>query len=345
MTSTYPLSAALQEIEPSKIALLTEDDPTFTLFPIVEEDTDALLWEQQDAYTGLQNGRGLDGQPGRVPKVGAKAYKAEIGYYGDWDEVEETEFTKRRDLGTFGDPMSMEKILSKIQDNLLAREIDRFRYLVWTLLSTGSYSAQNKNGSTIHNDVYTPQTVNAAVAWATVATATPLADLRSVQLLSRGYSTKFDASATAWMNRTTANLLLANSNSNIAEIGMKRLEVGATVNSIKDINTIFAAQDLPQIAIYDESWSTEGSPNSANLFIPNNKVVIIGKRKNGAKVGDICRTRNANNEDGKPGTYTIVTDSLNGGGMNPVPRRVRVDRGWNGGLRIYYPQSIAVLSV
>lgn len=344
MNITYPTSAALKKVEPSKISLLTQDDPTFELFPIVEEDTDELHWEQMDAYTGLQNARGLDGEPGRVVNVGAKSYKAEVGYYGDFDVINETEFTKRRKLGTFGDTIDLTDLMGMKQDNLLAREVDRLRYMIWTLLATGTYSAFNKSGALVHGDSYTFQTASAAVPWATVATATPLADFRAVKLKSRGFSTYFDQRATAYMNQSYANFLLANANSNIAELGMKRLEVGQTVNSIDDLNKLLVAQDCPRIKVYDEGWSTEGTPNSHNLFIPDNKVVVIGPRKNGAPVGDVCRTRNANNENGKAGSHIVITDSLSGH-MNPVPRKIRIDRGWNGGMRIYYPSSICILTV
>src|SRR5262245_5489731 len=102
-TINLPTSAALKLAEQAKLPLLTRADPTFQLFPTTTEDTDELQWEQRDNFTGVQNARGLGGQPGRVRKVGAKRWKAEVGAYGDWEEIDETELTKSRKLGTFGE--------------------------------------------------------------------------------------------------------------------------------------------------------------------------------------------------------------------------------------------------
>ena len=45
-----------------------------------------------------------------------------------------------------------------------------------------------------------------------------------------------------------------------------------------------------------------------------------------------------------PGSYTLITDSLMNN-QNPVPRVVRMDRGWNGGIRVYYATSVVILQV
>lgn len=339
---TYPTSAALKAVEQELIPTLTQDDATFSLMPIVSEDTDVLQWEQLDNFTGVMPGRGIGGQPGRIKNTAANRFQAEVGYYGAFATISEEEITKRRKLGTFGDAINMDDLVRMRQDQLLQQYIDRMRLMVWTLLSTGAYTATNSIGQLVHSDTYSFLTATAAVSWATVATATPLADFRALKLLQRGRSTYFDKRAKAYMNLTTAHYLLANSNSSIAEIGMKRLEMGMTVNSFEDFNRLLAAQDCPQIEIYDETYATETS-NTRVPFIPNNKVVVISPRKNGAPIGDICQTRNAQNPDLAPGTYTLVTDSLQT--MNPVPRELRVDHGFNGGMRIYYPGSVCVLSV
>src|SRR5262245_15426283 len=102
MNLNLPTSATLKEVEPAKLPLLTKDDPTFKLFPMTAEPTDTLEWEQRDNFTGVQAARGLNGQPARVRKVGAKRWQAEVGYYGDFEEIDEQELTRSRELGTFG---------------------------------------------------------------------------------------------------------------------------------------------------------------------------------------------------------------------------------------------------
>ena len=341
MSVLYPTSAKLKEIEKAKLPLLTQDDVAFELFPMVTEDTVDLLWEQEDNYTGLQNVRGLNGQPGKVKPVGYKRFKAEPGFYGDYSELEEKEITERRKLGTFGETIDLNDVIMKRQDQLLARRLDRIRWMIWTLLTTGTFSVVNESGGIVHTDTYPLQTSTGS-NWSTFATATPLADFRAIKLLARGYSVKFDQSARAIMNLTTANYML--NNTNASDLFGKRMDVGATFNSVKDVNKVLAAQDLPQVEIYDETYFADSAPTVPVLFIPDRKVVVIGKRKNNAPIGDVCAVRNANNPEAGPGPYTKVTDSANAS-MDPVPRKVRVDDGWNGGLRLYYPSACIVLSV
>ena len=54
------------------------DDPILQKhFPIVNVDSHILSWEQRDNYKGLQQVRGLDGQPKRINNVGAKRFTME----------------------------------------------------------------------------------------------------------------------------------------------------------------------------------------------------------------------------------------------------------------------------
>ncbi len=340
-TANLPTSAVLKEVEQAKIVAMTAGDPTFELFPIVEEDTDELQWEQKDNYRGMMAARGLNGEPPIVRRVGSKRWQAEIGYYGEQDLIDETELTKRRKLGTFADPETMERLISEKQDYLLARDITRMRYMVWTLLSTGTYTATNQLGQKVHSDAYTFQGLTASVGWATVATATPLQNFRDLKLKQRGYSTKFNAKAKAYMNAKYVNYLLMNANTSLAELANKRRDVGATINTLADLNAFFLANDLPQVVEYDETYETEAGV--VTQFIPDNKVVVIGPRDTGAAVGDICQTRNANNPNMEAGSYSVIVDSANT--SNPVPRKVSIHRGWNGGMRIYHPSSICIMTV
>jgi hypothetical protein len=77
------------------------------------------------------------------------------------------------------------------------------------------------------------------------------------------------------------------------------------------------------------------------LFIPNNKVVVVGTRPAGQRVGEYRITRNANNPDLGPGPYMKVVDN----GEDKVPREIDVHDGHNGGPVLYYPGAIVVMSV
>ena len=180
--------------------------------------------------------------------------------------------------------------------------------------------------------------MTASPAWTTVATSTPLADLRTLITLFAGTSTTFGTGSRLIMNRLTFNQMIANTNAN--DLGGRRAAAGQTVNSLNDINSILLANDIPTIEIYDRGYIPDGG--TWTRFIPNGKVVVIGERPNGETVGEFQMTRNANNPDFAPGPYTFVNDSLDGG--HPVPRKIRVDDGFNGGPAIFFPGAVIVLT-
>lgn len=338
-TYQYPENRELQEVEQDLLPVLLLDDPIFEFMPIVEIDSHLLEWEQEDNYFGLQQLRGLDGQPGNVRAVGGKGYRAEPGVYGDFLTIDEEELTKRRQWGTFATPVNVTDLVRRRQDLLLSRRISRIRYVAWKLVTAGLFITQNRHG-VIHTDQYTMQTYNAS-AWGTPTTATPLADFRGAQLLSRGHSVSFGASATAFMNRTTSNKLLANTNA--ADLGGKRTSGLANILSIAETNNVLGMEDLPQLRIFDDTYQDDAG--ATQLFIPNDVVAIIGRRSSGARIMDYAMTRNANNPDSAPGAYVAVVDHATDGPAKQVPPTIEVHDGHNGGPRLYLPSSIIIMDV
>lgn len=334
-TYAFPTPARLREIEQEVTPTLTLTDPIFQDFPIVTVDDDILRWEQQDNYIGLQQVRGLNGEPPRVARIGAKSYIMEPGVYGEFIAIDEREITRRRRLGTFDQAMDITDIVTRSQEQLLHRRYMRIRQIIWTLLSAGTFSVANGQGVVLHTDAYTFQTFSAGVGWSTVATATPLSDLRAVKLLARGHGVDLGARAKAYMNAATANSLMKNTNS--SDLGGRRLVGGATFNSLADNNRIFMDNDLPQVIVMDDGYYDESS--TFQLFIPNNKVVVIGQRPMGQTVGEYRITRNANNPGAAPGPYTVVVDD------DDPPKKLEVHDGHNGGAVISFPSSVVVMSV
>ena len=338
---TYPSNVMLKLIERDLLPVLTADDPIFKLFPMVSEDTSLLQWEVMDNYSGLQAVRGLNGQPGRVTNLGGKKYECKPGYYGEFAEITEAEITEKRVLGTFGDPISLDKEIIEKQRFLLNRRLLRIKKILWTLLTTGTFSVAKENGQILHTDTFTLTTITPATPWSTLATSTPLKDIRLGKVTAQtGHSVVFDKTAQMYMNENSVNNLL--NNTKASDIGGKRLAAGATFNSLADYNKVLMDQDLPEIVPWHDGYYDDDKV--FQLFIPNGKAVLIGRRLDNMTVGDYAMTRNAQNEGLAPGPYTIVTDSLNKG-SNPVPRTVRVDDGHNGGPRIYYPSAIAVFNI
>lgn len=331
-TYVFPNSEELKLIEQELLPTLEPDDPVLKEFPMTEVRADRVRWEQKDNYTGLQQVRGLNGAPNYVQRVGGKEYDMVPGVYGEFTTIDEKELTQRRQWGTFGDPVGINDLVADAQAYLLQRRLDRIRLILWTLVTSGTFSVPHPRGGVIHTDAFNIQTFDSSVGWGTFATATPMADIRALGLKYRGKSIDFGKGARLYINRTTMNNLLLNTNASDAY--GRRLPSGATINQLSDTQSILTANDLPEIVVYDGGYID--SANVFQLFIPDNKGVLIGRRTNGASLGEYRMTINANNPNTEPGAYTRVIDH----GEDSIPRRIDVHDGHNGGPCIWYPSAI-----
>jgi hypothetical protein len=338
-TFIYPSNAILQEIAQDLLPALQMNDPIFGIMPIVNRDTDLVMWEQEDNYLDLMNVRGINGQPGKVQPVGLKRYAMQPGYYGDFTVIDEQEITRRRNPGSFGQTIDLNELVRKRQDLIMTRMISRIVSICWSLIATGSFSV-SKDGAVVVTDTYTIQTYSAGTAWSTAATSTPLADFRAVKLKQRGHSVAFNARATAYMNQVTFNNMTANTNS--ADLGGKRTAGLATVIGLSDTNKVLLAEDMPQIVIYDGGYLD--SAGTFQPFIANSKVVVVGERLDGGNIAEFEMTRNANREDLGPGIYNFITDTLTAS-TAPVPRELGIHLGFNGGPALLFPSAIVAMSV
>lgn len=335
-TYVYPTNVELQEVAQVKTPKLTMDDPIFSILPIRDVDAAEVEWEQLDNYVGLQALRGLGGAPARVNRVGAKRYRQPPGAYGEFVTIDETEITRRRPMGTWEGPINVSDLVMSAQDQLLTRRIELLRYIGWTLLTTGTFSVANGvNGGVQHSGTFTLQTSSGS-DWSTVATATPLQDFRAVKLLGRGYGVSFGKQAKAYMNSTTANRMM--NNTNASDLGGKRVLGGNSVNTLSDFNRILLDNDLPEIVEYDEGYQND-SDTFVN-FVADDKVIVVGARPAGQRLGEYQMVRNANNVNEAPGAYMKVVDD-----PNRVPRLIEVHDGHNGGPVIFFPSAIVIMSV
>lgn len=334
MDFVYPTVQRLMQIEQDLLPSLIADDPIFDVFPIEDDNDDVLRWEQLDNYKGLQQIRGLDGDPPKVQRTGAKSYLAEPGVFGEQANIDERELTKRRRFGSFENHMDVTDLVRMVQDFLITRELDRMRYIGWTLATTGTITVQDKDGVTMYADSFPLQTFTAGVTWATLATSTPLANLRAIKLLARGHSVDFGSKATLYVNQTTANNLM--NNQNAADLFGRRGMYGATFNSLANDNSILLENGLPQIVVYDGGYYND--QGVFTLFIPTNTGVLVGGRPGGQPVGNYRRTFNATNNGG--GSYMKIVDD-----EDDVPRRITIHRGHNGGPVVKFPSALVILNI
>lgn len=332
----FPTAAQLREIAATKMPELVRSRPIFDYFPREDQDTDVIIWEQEDVLTGLQSYRGLNGAPPNVARPGAKRYVEQPAVFGEFTLIDEVELTRRRSYGSLTAMISINDLVTRAQDFLMGRELDRQEKMLWDLVTTGTVSVTGVNGTTAYSIAYTTQTYD-ATTWGTVNTATPLADFRAVQLKARGYSLRFDQGAAAYANIPTINKMLSNTNAN--DIAGRRTAGLGSINSIDQVNQLLLMDGLPRIIPYDAGYLDDSA--TFQPFIPDNKVIVFGARTDGAALGAYFMTRNANNPGLAPGAYTKVVD----GGDDGVPRTIAVHRGHNGGPALMFPSGIVVMDV
>lgn len=337
-TYIYPTSAELSAIEQQMLPMLdTAGDPLNNIIPMGTTDDSLLIWEQRDNFSGLMQVRGLNGEPGKVNRVGQKQYIMTPGVYGEFTAIDEQELTRRRQMGSFGTPIDISDLVLEAQQLLLHRQNTRYLKMGWDLLTLGTFSSTSPSGAVVHTDSYAQRIYTSVVPWTTSATATPLQDMRNIQLLSRGYSMRLDQSVVGYANRTTINALL--SNTNPADLYGRRTAGLGTANSLTQVNDLYTGEGLPNLRPWDGGYYDDAGV--FQLFIPNGTIVFAGQRVNGSPIARFLMTRNANNPGLAPGAYTKVFDTLE----TAVPRKLEVHRGFNGGIALYYPSSIIVAKV
>lgn len=330
----FPSSNRLIEIAPEKVGRLQEERPTFALFPD-EDDNEAwrLEWFQRDNGRGLQQLRGLNGQPSYVRYVGRKFFSQEPGVFGEYVYIDERMMTQRaRGYGNRPNArVPIGDMVSQGQDYLVGRETDLKEWMHWAILLAGTFTILGPTGAQFVA-TFPIQTLTFS-DWSDHANATPYADLLGLQVLTRGKSVAFDGRSVARMNSTTAMHLLLNTNPDDLGgkfIGFGGLRVGAAA-TLADVNAVFLAAGIPQIEVYDDGYHAE-SNGAFTIWIPDDKVSIVGRRTNGEQLGAYRHVTNVNNPGAAAGAYDKVIDTL----QRTVPRKISVHRGHNGGIIVYY---------
>jgi hypothetical protein len=336
MAFVYPTSQEIMGVEAERLANLQKNRPIFDIMPITTADTPVVRWEQEDNVLGLQGLRGLGGQPSRVRAVGSKTYIVEPGIYGEYRQIDEIELMTRRQFASTGAPVNISDLVMKASEQLQSRMLDRVESVGWNAL-LGTFSVLGPGGSVLHSDTFAVQTHTAAVPWATFATATPLKDFRDVKLKGRGKGVNFGRGAVAYANMATVNNILSNLNN--SDLFGKRNSDHSTLTGLDDVNRILLAADAPILAEYDGGYFNDAG--TWTTFIPDNRVIVVGRRDSGSSIMDYVMVRNVNNPDMAPGQYTRVIDK----GEDMIPRIIEVHNGHNGAPRIYQPGSVCVMTV
>ena len=339
-TYTYPDATELMEIEQDLIPVLQASDPVFeSLFPTENSDTYKLEWEQLDNFSGLQQARGVDGQPARVQRIGSTRYTTEPGVYGEFVDIDEKEIITRAAIAKYTGSVDLTELVMLGQRQLMQRRYDRQRFLGWTLVTTGQFQVAAPNGGYEHRDRYNFGQIVASPAFSSATTATPYQFFRSLVLQSRGTSSAFDARAVCYVNQVTANRIM--NTTDIRQV--LRVGGGDTLNRLSDFNQILKGEGLPTIQIYDLGYSTGANTVATFVpYIPDGVGALIGQRTNNAPLGAYRLTLNAHNNY-QPGAYQMVVNTF--GTDAPGKAVCQVHDGHNGGPIVKYPSGVKILQL
>lgn len=342
VTFSFPHAYEIERIERNLAPILTANSPVFDIMPIESAPTgaDMLLWDQEDDFTGMQQWRGLNNEPATVNRMGSKRYAAFPGVYGEKEVLREDELTRRKSIhslsGASG-PISLDDLVMQAHTQLLHRRLVRIETILWNLLISGSFSVSGPNGATVYQGSYTRQQITPATPWSTYATSTPLADMMAYRDLENGQDVTFSAAGGAYqlMNAVTARHIFKNANA--ADLGGKKVEGGNTLNGINATNNIFLEYDIPPIRVYNKGYKDASA--TFQKWIPDGKVLLVGKRLSGVRVGAYRYTINqvSLNAATKPVVFTKIRTDL-------TPEVVEVHDHHNGGPILQYPGALAVVN-
>lgn len=336
-----PTSAELDRIQMELFPRYLDGRVGLEIMPFRTTDRDMIIINQPDIFKGMQQFRGLNKPTLPAPEYNPYGNYCEVkpGYWGEHSPpIDEEQMTR------WGSPMitcpgnlDITDWITQKQSQLLERRANRIEYNIWQTLVFGRYTALNSSGQIIFEQNFNVQTLSVAIPWTNFAGSFPLRDFRTIQLLGRGTSARFDTCARAYMNRITANALMSNINPN--DVGRVGLSACCVFMSPEQINQQFAAQGLPQIVIYDQGYVDDNG--TFFPYIPDGYVIIVGCRPNNVPPGYYWLTRNAVGCSVSSGFWQKLHDTCD----REVPRTITVLDGHNGGPALEYPRMVVSMRV
>lgn len=337
-TYVYGKTKHIEEIEQKLLPDLTASNPIFSLFPFDGDRRHMIEWEQEDNYSGTQQLRGYNGLPLSVTLVGSKRYKAEPGVYGEFVTLDEEELSIRRERASYGGdgPINVTDMVGRAAKQLLVRRLNLVRKVCWNLVLNGTFSVAHKITGVAYTGSYTPPTFTPNPLWNVPATSTPLKDMRAYKAFEIGQSCSFGTGAVQYCNWQTSETILANTNDD--DLGGRLLGGGNTVNSLDDVNKLLVANGVPPLVVHNGGYPDDNG--TWQYDIPEGKVLVVGKRPSGARVGKYRYTININSPSSAPKPYMRVFDRS----TDQVPGLIEVHDGHNGGPLVQFPGSVIVVN-
>ncbi|HQZ81610.1 MAG TPA: major capsid protein [Pyrinomonadaceae bacterium] len=347
---SFPTNAELNAV----VEAFVPDPAEFvgsTILPLTESMYQEVQWDERDRERGLTAPHLL----GADPRVDTRQGSVRRSYtpipFKESDLLKEDELLRARQLGTMAGTLDIASEIARLARNRWVKTMNRIEKLRWDALA-GQITI-NEGGVSV-SESFAVQSYTSATGWDTPTTATPLADFDAVKLLFRGTGASA-AGAKAYMNQSTANLLLENQNSGDIK-GFQNANFVQLPYAIDELNKILVARGLPTIVVVDHGY-IDGS-NAYKNFIKDGDVIVVGQRPAAQTVGDVVSTPSLHKSKGgqpAPGYFSVIevngvpseiagSVSLGqlGSGKNP---KVEITGGIYGGPRLVYPKSVVKMAV
>jgi len=319
--------------------------------PFEPHMTQRVQWDELDSERGMTAPHNMESDPKIDRRPGSKLREYEAIPFKQTDVITEKELLRARQFGTLGGVVDLHDIVGRTMKARVDKTYLRAEWCIWQALM-GELEIE-ENNVYVH-EFFPVQVYNVVVDWDEFGTATPLRDFNAVKLLFRGTGAS-GKEATAYMNSTTINWLLENTNASDIQ-GFKGENFANLQFSLEDLNKILKKRGLPQIEEYDGGYIDEAG--DYQTFIPDGEVVVIGKRPAAQKVMTFAMTPSLHlekngqpvpgffsilevNGHGNPGVLEVSSAEL-GAGKNP---RLEITGGVYGGPRMPYPRSIVRMRV
>lgn len=298
-----------------------------------------LKYDRELRRGGMTFAHALDADPRLISRVGREKYEVEPAYFMEGFYLAHSDLLTIRQDNVLNERAGRDLVTEQFAA-LDQRLAVRQEWLIWSALK-GAVSIVDENGVS-YTETWDVQTYDASAGggtlWTTTATADPIKDFGAVRKLARGKGFTFQG-ARAYMNQTTADLLL--SNAKLIGLLEKDNRAGLVVTAESALQYFSSIAGVVP-TVYDEGYIDDS--NTWIPFIPDNRVVVVGRTTMGEELGYLGSVPSASNggiDNPQPGKFAVVEDEVNG---NKNPHYAGYV-GWFGAPVLFHPEYICYMTV
>ncbi|TXH19675.1 MAG: hypothetical protein E6R03_00195 [Hyphomicrobiaceae bacterium] len=331
-------AALVTEIERERAIKLEETSALARVLPLVDENTDAVLWDKRDNVRGLLPVGGRNDDFPVLNAEGVERLAMAPGHFHGTKKLDADRIARGARPGALGDVIDVNMEIGELQRELQVMGLSVRDACRGKLLTLGQAAVPDKDGKMRTTAIWGDYNSRyAALAggdkWDAPTTAKPYKNIREWFSYYEGSGHFYNSQAIILMSRITANKMVL-----CDEVRNYRDKYGATIQSVNALNELIDREgDMPLIVPVEDGYLDESG--NFQPYIANGYAVIVGYNPMyGIKAGDFVLTRNSD-KLGQVGIYA-ETD------FNPNPPKLpRTHHSFSGGPRINYHKQIQVIKV